>query len=349
MVKYPLKFKAAVLEKNGAPLSLLELSFDGPLKPGQVLVKFAYSGICGKQIEEIDGLGGEDKFLPHLLGHEGSGVVQDVGSGVTKVKIGDTVVAHWRKGSGMQSATPDYHIAGRKINAGWVTTFNEYAVVSENRVTAVANGVDMCHAALFGCVVTTGVGVALNAANIAPEDTVAVFGCGGVGLCAVQGANLRTPGILIAVDVNDEALKLAKTFGATDLINSTIVDPISEIRELTKGAGVSKTLVCTGNIKAIEQAVASTSVPGECLLVGVPPKGSLMTVDPFDVMHERTIKGSLGGGTYPDRDIPSYLRLLDKGKINLSGLITDIKPFSQINEAIAQMKGPTPGRLMVKF
>ena len=349
MVKYPLKFKAAVLEKIGAPLSLLEISFDGPLAPGQVLVKFAFSGICGKQIEEMDGLGGEDKFIPHLMGHEGSGVVQDVGPGVSKVKVGDTVVAHWRKGSGMQSATPHYHLGGKKINAGWVTTFNEFAVVSENRVTAISSGTDLCHAALFGCAVTTGVGVSLNVADILPHDTVAVVGCGGVGLCAVQGAHLRTPKLLIAVDVNDEALKLAGTFGATELINPTKVDPISRIRELTHGAGVSKSLVCTGNIKAIEQAIASTSVPGDCVLVGVPPRGPMISIDPFDVMHERNIKGSLGGGSYPDRDIPSYLHLLKKGQINMTGLITDVKPFNEINEAITMMKGPNPGRFMVKF
>lgn len=349
MIKYPLKFKAAVLVENKKPLSLIEISFDGPLLPGQVLVKFAFSGICGKQIEEIDGLGGEDKFIPHLLGHEGSGIVQDVGPGVIKVKTGDTVVAHWRKGSGMQSATPNYNYNGKKINSGWVTTFNEYAVVSENRLTAIPEGTDMCNAALFGCVVTTGVGVVLNSADVLPHDTVAIFGCGGVGLCAVQGSQIRTPKKIIAVDVNDEALKLAEKFGATELVNPTLVDPVARIKELTNGVGASKTLVCTGNIKAIEQAIASTSVPGECLLVGVPPRGSMITIDPFDVMHERTIKGSLGGNSYPDRDIPSYLHLLKQKKINLSGLVTEIKPFDQINEAIALMKGPKPGRFVVKF
>jgi S-(hydroxymethyl)glutathione dehydrogenase/alcohol dehydrogenase len=182
-----------------------------------------------------------------------------------------------------------------------------------------------------------------------PHDSVAIFGCGGVGLCAVQGAQMRTPKLIIAVDVNDEALKLAGSFGATELINPTKIDPIARIRELTKGAGVSKTLVCTGNIKAIEQGIASTSVPGDCLLVGVPPRGAMITIDPFDVMHERNIKGSLGGGSYPDRDIPSYLQLLKSGKINLIGLVTEVKPFDQINEAIALMKGPTPGRFVVKF
>jgi S-(hydroxymethyl)glutathione dehydrogenase/alcohol dehydrogenase len=349
MINYPLTFKAAVLETISAPLALRDITFDGPLMPGQVLVKFDFSGICGKQIEEIDGLGGEDKFLPHLLGHEGSGIVQDVGPGVTKVKKGDTVVAHWRKGSGMQCATPHYHFNGKKINAGWVTTFNEYAVVSENRVTAIPADTDMTHAALFGCVVTTGVGAVFNTADVAAHDTVAIFGCGGVGLCAVQGANLRTPKMIIAVDVNDEALKLAQTFGATELINPTKVDPIARIKELTNGAGVTKSLVCTGNIKAIEQAIASTSVPGECMLVGVPPKGASITIDPFDVMHERTIKGSMGGGTYPDRDIPSYLNLLNKGKLNLRGLVTEVKTFDQINEAITNMKGPRPGRFVVKF
>ena len=167
---YPIKFNAAVLEKNCTPLVIREVTFKGPLKTGQVLVKLYYSGICGKQIEEIDGLGGPDPYIPHLLGHEGTGKIIDTGPAVNKVNIGDTVVLHWMKGSGINSETPIYEYSNRRINAGWVTTFNENAIVSENRITKIPANTDMKSGALFGCAVTTGVGVVMNEISIKPHN-----------------------------------------------------------------------------------------------------------------------------------------------------------------------------------
>jgi S-(hydroxymethyl)glutathione dehydrogenase/alcohol dehydrogenase len=345
----PIRFRAAILKENGRPLGVEEIEFAGPLLAGQVFVKLDFSGICGKQIEEIDGKGGYDAFLPHLLGHEGSGEVIDVGPGVKKVKVGDVVVMHWRKGSGINSATPEYHWQGKKINAGWVTTFNEYSVVSENRVTPIPRGNDMKVAALLGCVITTGVGVVFNKANVQSYDTVVVVGCGGVGLCAVQGAKLRQPAKLIAVDVNQNSLDKAKEFGATHLINAAKENVMAAINELTNRKGASKVIVCTGHPKAIEQAVESTAVPGECFLVGVPPKGCKVEIDPWKVMHERNIAGTLGGDSYPDRDIPAYLELYNKGLLRIDDLISCVEPFDNINKAINLMRGETAGRCMVKF
>ena len=238
MISYPIKFKAAVIDEIGKPLKLTELEFKGPLSAGQVLVKLAYSGVCGKQIEEIDGLGGPDPYIPHLTGHEGSGRVIDAGPGVSKVKAGDTVVMHWRKGSGIQSAAPAYFEKEKRINAGWVTTFNEYAVVSENRITKIQSDSNLLVAALMGCVVTTGVGVIFNDADVQSYDSVAVFGCGGVGLCAVQAARLRNPEILIAVDLNQNSIDMAKKFGADVIINPKNEDAVKKIKDLTKGKGV---------------------------------------------------------------------------------------------------------------
>lgn len=349
MVYYPMRFKAAILEENNRPLVIDEIEFNGPLLAGQVLVKLSYSGLCGKQIEEIDGKGGPDVFLPHLLGHEGSAEVIDVGPGVQKVKAQDTVVMHWRKGSGMQSAPPAYFRREQKINAGWVTTFNEYAVVSENRVTPIPRGSDLKVAALLGCVITTGVGVVFNKANVQSYDTAVVVGCGGVGLCAVQAAKLRQPAKLIAVDVNQNALNMAKEFGATYLINAGKENVVEEVRKLTGGKGASKVMVCTGHPKAIEAAVEATAVPGECFLVGVPPKGCRVAIDPWKVMHERNIIGTLGGDSYPDRDIPAYLELYNKGLLRIDDLISCVEPFAKINAAIDSMRGQTAGRCMVKF
>jgi S-(hydroxymethyl)glutathione dehydrogenase/alcohol dehydrogenase len=142
-MKYPLKYKAAILYKTKSLLKIEDIIFEGPLKLGQVLVKVLYTGICGKQIEEISGKMGKDLYLPHCLGHEATGRVVDIGSGVTKVKKKDCVVLHWMKGSGIQSDTPDLKWRNNKLNAGCVTTFSEYTVVSENRLTKISKKFDL--------------------------------------------------------------------------------------------------------------------------------------------------------------------------------------------------------------
>jgi len=223
------------------------------------------------------------------------------------------------------------------------------AVVSENRVTRIPGDSDRSIAALLGCAVTTGVGAVVNDANIQPYDTVAVYGCGGVGLCAIQAAAMRHPMKLIAVDVNAKALEAALGSGADVIVNSTSCDPVQKVRELTMGKGAAKVLVCTGHPAAIEAAVESTSIPGECLLIGVPPKGSVVQIDPHAVMHERNLRGSLGGGSFPDRDIPAYLSLHEEGHLHLEKLVSRVGRFEEINELIATMKGDTPGRVAVKF
>ena len=180
----PKTMKAAVLTELKAPLVIAEVKMPETLVTGQVLVKIHFSGICGSQLGEIDGAKGEDKFLPHLLGHEASGTVLDIGPGVKHVKNGDKVVLHWRKGPGIESETPHFAWGGRKVNAGWITTFNEYAIVSENRVTAIPADSDMEVAALFGCAVTTAMGVINNDAQVKIGQSVVVFGVGGVAHCA---------------------------------------------------------------------------------------------------------------------------------------------------------------------
>lgn len=347
-MNYPLVFKAAILTQIGKPLVIDDIEFRGPLADGQVLVKMKYSGICGKQTDEMDGKA-PDPFIPHLLGHEGSAEVIDVGPKVTKTKKGDMVVLHWRKGSGIQSETPLYYRNGTRVNSGWVTTFNEYAVVSENRLTVIPKESDLLVAALFGCVVTTGVGVVLNKAKVESHDTVVIYGCGGIGLCAVQAAHFKKPKKLIAIDVNPKALNLAKEFGATDIINASQENALKRVLEITEGKGASKVLVCVGIIKVCEEGAEMTSIPGECYILGVPPKGSSMKVEAHAVMHERNIFGTLGGGTYPDEAIPAYFKLQSEGKLRLKELVSYVGDFEHINESIEKMRGDLPGRCVVRF
>jgi S-(hydroxymethyl)glutathione dehydrogenase / alcohol dehydrogenase len=343
-MEYPLKFKAAILEKNREALIIKDVIFKGPLEPGQVLVKISYSGICGKQIEEIDGTR-QDPFLPHMLGHEGGGYVVDIGPSVTKVSLNDHVVLHWMKGSGINASTPQYYDnLGMKINAGWITTFNEYGVISENRVTKIPKRTNLELACLLGCCVTTGVGVILNEAHPLPEDSVAIYGCGGVGLNSIQAAKLLNAYPIIAVDNNDESLELAKEFGATHTLNSTKVNPINEIKKITNNSGAQYVIVTTGNLKGIESAVESASFPSEVYLVGVPPENSRITIDPLAVHRSRVLHGSCGGAIIPERDIQKYLKLYEKGFLKLDELISHTFCLNNINKAIEVMRSGKAGR-----
>ena len=202
--------KSAILIESKKPLVLGDIDLPEKIEFGQVLVKVSYSSICGAQINEIDAIKGNDKFLPHLLGHEGSGIVEKIGKGVTTVKPGDHVVLHWRKSSGIQSSPPKYSWKGKQINAGWVTTFNEKAVVSENRVTVIPKDFDLRMAALFGCSVTTGFGVVNNDAKIKIGQSVLIFGIGGLGLSIAYASSLVSAYPIIGVDIHENKIIMGK-------------------------------------------------------------------------------------------------------------------------------------------
>src|SRR6266852_3399107 len=193
--------KAAILAQSRQPLIVDEIGFPDALQAGQVLVKIFYTSICGAQINEIEAVKGPDKFLPHLLGHEASGIVVETGPGVTHVKPGDLVVLHWRPSQGIQSPPPTYRWRGAKLNAGWVTTFNDYAVVSENRMTVIPPGYNLRDAPLLCCAVTTAAGVINNDANVKIGESVVIFGVGGVGLNVVQLAGLAGAYPIVAIDL----------------------------------------------------------------------------------------------------------------------------------------------------
>src|ERR687888_61062 len=239
--------RAAVLTELNAPLVVADLEMPESLSFGQVLVHVHYSGICGAQINEIEGAKGPDKFLPHLLGHEGSATVLDVGPGVRSVKKGDYVVMHWRPSAGLQSETPTYRWNGTTVNAGWVTTFNDRAVVSENRVTAIPDDVDLRIAPLFGCAVTTAMGVVNRDAAVQIGQSVVVFGVGGVGVNIVQSAAMVSAHPIVAIDIVDSKLEWARRFWATHAFNSAAGgDLAQQIREAVGPAGADVVVDTTG-------------------------------------------------------------------------------------------------------
>jgi S-(hydroxymethyl)glutathione dehydrogenase/alcohol dehydrogenase len=344
----PIRIKAAILVEQHKPLELAEIESPDRLRFGQVLVKVQYSGICGAQINEIEGAKGPDKFLPHLLGHEGCATVLETGEGVKTVKKGDRVVMHWRPSNGIQSETPTYLWNGRKVNAGWVTTFNDYAIVSENRLTPIPADFDPKLAPLFGCAITTAIGVINNNAQVKVGQSVVVFGVGGVGLCIAQAAQLVSANPIVAIDVVDSKLEMAKRFGATHCINSKkVADVEKAIRGIVGAQGADVIVETTGIARVIENAYGLTQPKGKTILVGVPRKGDNISIYSLPLHFKKVLTGSEGGDSEPHNDIPRYMRLVQAGRFKLDGLITHEFPLARINEAIQLVKAGEAGRILV--
>ena len=350
MKNRPTNVKAAILVAQNQPLVVDHIDLPEKLFPGQVLIKVECSGICGSQIGEISGAKGLDKYLPHLMGHEGCGYVLDVGEGVTKVKIGDKIILHWKKGEGIEAPTPKYRWRNKDLNAGWVTTFNTHAIVSENRCTKIADSVDSELASLFGCAITTGFGVVENNAKVKMGESIIVFGAGGVGLNIIQACSLYSAYPIIAIDIFENRLKLAKELGATHIFNSNNCDVFKEIQKLLNGGKVDIFIDNTGNTKIIENGYESIKDKGKLILVGVPRKGNNINIFSLPLHFGKTITGSHGGEINPTIDIPRYLGLFDQNIAQYKKLITEKFPLDQINEAIEYMKnGKTAGRILIEM
>ena len=346
----PKTMKAAILVELRKPLVIDEIELQQTLDVGQVLVKIHFSGICGSQLGEIDGAKGEDKFLPHLLGHEASGTVVEIGPGVKYVKPGDTVVLHWRKGLGIEGAPPSYRWRGKKLNAGWIATFNEYAIVAENRVTPIPSDSDLEVAALFGCAVTTGFGVIENNTKLRIGESVVVFGAGGIGLNIVQAAALVSAYPIIAIDLYDNKLELAKQMGATHTINSSTGDPRQAIFNIVGNAGPDAFIDNTGRPSIIEMGYQITKPQGRVTLVGVPRKSNNINIYSLPLHFGKGLSGSHGGEAIPQIDIPRYQSLYCAGRIKLRELLTNFYSLDQINEATSAIKsGEIAGRCLIKL
>jgi len=343
-----MKTRAAILTELNAPLVIDEINIP-KLDVGQVLVQVHCSGICGAQLGEISGAKGPDKFLPHLMGHEGGAVVLEIGPGVTQVKPGDRVCMHWRKGAGIQAQPAKYQWNGRTVNAGWVTTFNEHAIVSENRLTKIPDGVDFEIAALMGCAVTTALGIINNDASVKIGQSVAVLGCGGVGLNVIQGAAMVAADPIIAIDIHDHKLEMARRYGATHCINSSGGNIRDQIRDIVGKQGVDVFVENTGLVRLIEQAYELTSNQGRTILVGVPRHDQDITIHSLPLHFGKILTGCEGGHTYPTTDIPRYLRLFQSGKLQLKEQITHRFRFDEINKALDTVREGSAGRCMLQM
>jgi S-(hydroxymethyl)glutathione dehydrogenase/alcohol dehydrogenase len=341
--------EAAVLFETGKPLRPVTLTIPA-LKPGQVLIEIAYSGVCHTQLLEVSGQRGPDRFLPHTLGHEGSGTVSEVGPDVRKVKPGDRVVVSWIKGSGAEVGSTVYQSAEGPINSGAVSTFMRRTVTCENRVTPIPEAMPLREAALLGCAIPSGAGVVLNTAGVKPGSSVAVFGIGGIGLSAVLAANLVHATTIIAVDVLDHKLEQARRLGATHLINARRQDPLASIQEITGGRGVDYAIEAAGRRETMEEAFrAVRDKGGLCVLAGNLPHGECIALNPFELIQGKRIVGTWGGESQPDRDIPLYVELYLTGRFKLDLLITHEYRLEDINRAFDDLEHGKVGRALVNM
>ncbi len=344
-----MKIKSAILTKQNSPLVIDEVDLHNSLTFGQVLVKVHYSSICGSQIDEIAGANGPDKYLPHLMGHEGVGTVLDIGPGVKTVIKDDIVVMHAIPSDGLQSEPPVYFLGKDRINAGLVTTFNEYAVVSENRLVSISRDIDLKLAPLFGCAITTAMGVINNEAKLRSGQSVVVYGCGSTGLNVVQSAKMVTAYPIVAIDIIDARLEMSKKFGATHTINSNYCsDTRGEILKIVGNKGANIVINTTKYPEVIEQAYSITTDNGKTILIGIPPKGEKISYE-FQKDVKKILAGTYGGNTRPEIEIPRYIRLFKAGLMKLDGIITDEFNLDKINDAIDLTSKGETGKCLISM
>jgi NDMA-dependent alcohol dehydrogenase len=367
-----MKALAAVFFEIGKKLELLEVEV-APPKAGEVLVRMAAGGICHSDLHVMTGHLAAP--VPAILGHEGAGVVAEVGPGVTSVKPGDHVLPLWRLScgecewctegrpalcaAGMQvrstgrltDGTSRFSAGGKELkHFNGVSTFSEYSVIPERSVLAIPGDLPLDRAALLGCAVITGVGAVVNCARVRPGSSVVVFGTGGVGLNVVQAAALAGAERVIAVDLLDRKLEFARQFGATHVVNGAAGDPVPAVRELTGGRGVDYAFEVIGLPKTMRQAWDCLAKRGLGVVVGVSPFSAEVSVPVMSlVFEERTLTGSIYGSARPRHDIPKLIALYRAGKLKLDELLTRRWPFKEINEAYASLERGEVARSVVVF
>ena len=342
------KIKAAVLFELNKPLKIRTLK-RRPLESGQVFVKILYSGVCRSQLMEVSGLRGDDHWLPHLLGHEGSGVVEDIGPDVKKFKKGDEVILSWIQGSGIEAKGASYDSDDVVINSGKVTTFSNYSVVSENRLTKKPKNLDFDTAILFGCALPTGAGMVINEINVNFESSVVVIGLGGIGLSAIAMLLSLKIKNIIAIDISAKKLDLVKSWG----VNHTIDASKSNIQELVQEIfpdGAEYCIESAGRVSTIELGFSLINRnKGKLLFASHPPEGEKIKLSPHELISGKSISGSWGGAIDPDRDIPILYHNFISADFPLNSLLTKPYSLSDINIALEDLESGKVSRPLIKM
>lgn len=353
-----MKSRAAIALQADQPLSLAEIDVAGP-RAGEVLVRIVATSVCHTDAYTLSGADPEGLF-PAVLGHEGAGIVEEVGEGVTSVKPGDHVIPLYTaecgeckfcrsgktnlcgsvratQGKGvMPDGTSRFSLEGKPLyHYMGTSTFSEYTVVPEVSLAVVSKEAPLDKICLLGCGVTTGIGAVLNTARVEPGSTVAVFGLGAIGLAVIQGARMARAERIIAVDVNPDKFELARQFGATDFVNpKDHSDPIQQvIVDMTDG-GVDYSFECIGNVNVMRSALECCHKGwGESVIIGVAGAGQEISTRPFQLVTGRVWKGSAFGGVKGRSELPGYVERYMNGELKIDDFITHNMPFDQINEA----------------
>lgn len=343
--------EAAILTSSKKPLDLANITLPRELQSGQVLVKLITSGICGAQINEIDAIKGPDLFLPHLLGHEGYGEVIEIGPGVKKIKPGDKVILHWRKSSGIEALPAKYFLGDQVINAGWVTTFSKHSIVSENRVTRIPDtGINKTLLPLLGCALTTSFGAVTYDTKLNKSHSIIVFGAGGLGLLITKFASTLKASSVIVIDKDPNKLKKALELGATSVIHFiSKEDALSQLRQLKSTGNIDFAYETTGASDGIEISFEQIANDGKVLLIGTPNQKSFITIPTLPLHFGKTLVGSHGGSTEPDRDIPVLVELLARSELDLSLYPIEVISLDEINLAINEIRNGSVGRKIIEF
>ena len=330
-------FPAVVLRKPGTDLEIVNLVVPRLLE-GQVLVQMKFSGVCRSQLMEARGLRGDDVWVPHLLGHEGVGTVLAIGSGVSKVAPGDSVILGWIKGNGLDSPAPVFRsVDGERINAGRVTTFSEFTVVSENRVFLKPIEIPDQVAVLFGCALLTGAGMVTNEARPAAGEVVLINGLGGVGLAALIASGSLDIQV-VAADPDAEKRRLAAQLGANFVVDPTVAGLVEQVTALFP-TGVDVALDAAGTASGIEAAFEClTPEGGRLIFASHPPADERICLDPHALIRGRSISGSWGGSSRPDVDIPNLARSIRNAGIDLSFMTPRTYALQQVNEALNDLE-----------
>jgi S-(hydroxymethyl)glutathione dehydrogenase/alcohol dehydrogenase len=364
--------RAAVFYEPGKPLAVEEIEV-APPKEGEVLIRMAAAGVCHSDYHAI--AGDMPVPAPIILGHEGAGVVEEVGPGVSSLKKGDHVVSVWRYSCGAceycLTARPQLCPTGNEMRLNGslsdgtkrfkkgsveighflgVSTFSEYSVVSERSALKIRDDMPLDKAALVSCAVITGVGAVVNGVKARPGESVAVFGAGGIGLNAIQGAKLAGAEPIIAVDVMQNKLEMAKKFGATHLVNASDEDAVERIRELTGGQGAHYAIEAIGNTEVAAQAFNAIRRGGTAVMVGITSPKSTAAIPTLDlVTQEKKLIGSLYGSSVPRLMVPRLIELYMAGKLNLDDLLTRSYPLEKINEAYEALINGEVARSVIAY
>ena len=344
-----MNFKGAILTKVKKPLQIVNnLKFTN-LKRGQVLVKMFHSSICRSQIMEIEGKRGKDKYIPHLLGHEGSGVVEKVGNGVSKVLPGDKVFLSWIKGKGIETGGTKIKSNRGIINAGPVTTFSNYSIISENRCFLIPRKFPIKKSVIFGCALPTGAGIVINEIKPKPKDSICIIGLGGVGLSVLMACKMLKLKNIIVVDVDKKKINIAKKLGYKKNIilkNKKIAK--SKIFRVTKGKYFDYTIESSGKNESIEFAFSLTrKFGGKCFFASHPDYNSNIRLKPFDLISGKNIYGSWGGSSDPQKIANSMAPFFLKNRKFLDLYFSKEYSLDNINQAISDFKRKSIIKLIV--